>query len=385
MGTSLRRAFLFTAPSANNAAIPDSQVWFNNLYRGLTSHSIEVLLPSFDTRLHLLECRGRVEGVDPIEARDRYSALIVQDVRKGFEEGGLELFIAYLGGAHILPSALDEIRALGVPTILFFCNAAHQFHLIEEIAPHFDYCMVPERQALPKYREVGANPVHIQMAADPEMYKPYEGPHLYDVTFVGQAYLNRPEYIGYLAWNDLDVRVWGAGWLDIASERLEGLSLGRRLRRVLGDIRRSVKYSIGFEPAWYPIPRDMCGGILSDEEMVQIPGQSRISLNFSEVRDKLTGEIKRHIRLRDFEIPMSGGFMITGYQDELSEYYDIDREIVCYDTREELLDKCRYYLDHPQERERIRQAGYERAIRDHTWANRFRTLFEVMGLEPVDG
>ena len=115
--------------------------------------------------------------------------------------------------------------------------------------------------------------------------------------------------------------------------------------------------------------------------MVRLHSQSHISLNFSEVKDELTGEIKRHIRLRDFEVPMSGGLLMTGYQDELGEYYEIGREIVCYDSKEELLDKCRYYLSHYQEAKAIRQAGYRRARREHTWSNRFRQLFQHMGME----
>lgn len=115
--------------------------------------------------------------------------------------------------------------------------------------------------------------------------------------------------------------------------------------------------------------------------MVRLTSQSHISLNFSEVQDGLTGEIKRHIRLRDFEIPMSGGLMMTGYQEELSLYYEIGKEIVCYDTPAELLDKCRYYLKHDDEAEAIRRAGLQRALRDHTWANRFQQLFDYMGLK----
>lgn len=107
---------------------------------------------------------------------------------------------------------------------------------------------------------------------------------------------------------------------------------------------------------------------------------SVVSLAFSEVQDPLTGEIKRHIRLRDFEAPMSGAFYLVGYQEELAEYYQLEKQIVCYTHRDDLLDKVRYYLDHEEEAERIRQAGLARARRDRTWKNRFRKLFEIIGL-----
>ncbi|MDZ7380139.1 MAG: glycosyltransferase, partial [candidate division KSB1 bacterium] len=167
-----------------------------------------------------------------------------------------------------------------------------------------------------------------------------------------------------------------------AAEYIKHLPLHRKVRRMIGNMKRFVQRRLRVKPSWYPLPAEVCGSILSDEEMVRIPSQSHISLNFSEVKDELNGEIKRHIRLRDFEVPMSGGLLMTGYQDELMEYYEIGREILCYDSKEELLDKCRYYLRHQQEAEAIRQAGYERARRDHTWANRFQQLFQYMGIHP---
>ena len=36
------------------------------------------------------------------------------------------------------------------------------------------------------------------------------------------------------------------------------------------------------------------------------------------------GSTKRHIRLRDFEGPMSGALFFTGYQEELKQYYEIE-------------------------------------------------------------
>jgi len=373
------RTFLVTAPSANNQAIPNSKVWINNLQRGLNALEVEVLLPSFDTQRHLQECMGRTAGIKAQEARELYSELFIQDVSRYHQERGLDLVVAYVWSAHLLPQAIQQVRSLGIPAVLFYCNAAHQFHLVEEIAPYFDVCMVPEHQALSKYRSVGAHPIHIQMAADPEMYRPYETRRLYDVTFVGQRYLNRLDYVAYLAWHGIDVRVWGPGWREL-TDYVNTLPRRRRMRRHIGDAKRSLQRFLHLKPKTLPSPYDRFGGVLTDEAMARLPSQSHISLNISEVQDQLTGEIKRHIRLRDFEIPMSGGLMMTGYQEELNLYYEIGKEIICYDSPEELLEKCRYYLKHDSAAEAIRQAGHQRARRDHTWANRFLQLFDYMGL-----
>ena len=374
------KAFLCTAPRANHLAIPNSKVWINNLQRGLEALNVDVLLPTFDTHRQMMECMGNVNSVGPNEARTRYSELLLKDVENAHRDVGLDLVVAYIWSAHILPEVIRNIKRLGIPTVLFYCNAAHQFHQVEEIAPAFDFCMVPERQALPKYRAIGANPVHIQMAADPVMYQPSVTQVIYDATFVGQMYLNRPDYVAFLAWHGIDIHVWGPGWQQAAEWHRAHLSYQRRLRRAIGDAKRFVQRRLNILPTWYPLPIRRCGGILTDEAMVRIPSQSLLSLNFSEVRDDRTHEIKRHIRLRDFEVPMSGGLLVTGLQDELMEYYEIGREIVCYNSKEELLDLCRYYAYHRNEAETIRRAGHLRARRDHTWANRFRQLFATMHL-----
>lgn len=123
------------------------------------------------------------------------------------------------------------------------------------------------------------------------------------------------------------------------------------------------------------------GGVLSDTEMVKMYSRSKINLGFSTCGEThLSGERILQIRLRDFEVPMSGGFYMVEYMEELEEFYEIGKEIVCYAGVEDLADKVRYYLRHDDEREAVRRAGYERCLRDHTWQKRFAAAFRQMGL-----
>jgi len=88
-----------------------------------------------------------------------------------------------------------------------------------------------------------------------------------------------------------------------------------------------------------------------------------------------------HVRLRDFEAPMSRTCYLTGYTEELSEFYDIGKEVDTYRTVEELVDKARFYLTNPVAAERLREAGFRRAVRDHTWRSRFQQLFRSIDIE----
>lgn len=71
---------------------------------------------------------------------------------------------------------------------------------------------------------------------------------------------------------------------------------------------------------------------------------------------------------------------LTAHSDEIEQFYEVGREIDTYSTPEELVDKSRYYLANKGAAERLREAGYRRAIRDHTWVRRFEELFQKLGL-----
>jgi spore maturation protein CgeB len=112
--------------------------------------------------------------------------------------------------------------------------------------------------------------------------------------------------------------------------------------------------------------------------------RSRLSLGFATAGDSHRAEKRlTHLRLREFEAPMSGALYLTEDQPELAEYFTPDKEVLTYANRDDLLDKARYYLAHPEQAERIRRAGHERARREHTWQHRFAELFTSLGLPAV--
>jgi spore maturation protein CgeB len=115
--------------------------------------------------------------------------------------------------------------------------------------------------------------------------------------------------------------------------------------------------------------------------MIRTYSRSKISLGFSTVGETHLGRERiTQIRLRDFEAIMCGAFHITEYMPELEEFFEVGKEIICYTDPDDLVEKCKYYLAHEAERERIRQAGRRRAVNDHSWHRRFETVFRQLGL-----
>ena len=69
-----------------------------------------------------------------------------------------------------------------------------------------------------------------------------------------------------------------------------------------------------------------------------------------------------------------GGFVMSNYQSEIPEYFEIGREIETFSSTEELIDKCEYYLTHEEERKRIAQRGFEKVCKEHTVEQRLREI-----------
>jgi hypothetical protein len=218
----------------------------------------------------------------------------------------------------------------------------------------------------------------------------------FDVAFVGQAYGDRPVYINYLLEQRIDARVWGWGWQNYSpTAKATGQSsflrrayhagqllLSRSGRQVLLQyLRNKLAANRTSAELHVTLPISIIGGPLSDLEMIQMYSRSKINLGFSSCGNTHeTGERILQVRLRDFEVPMSGGFYMVEYMEELEEFFEIGKEIVCYSNKEDLVEKIKYYLNHDVERERIRKAGHERCLRDHSWHKRFQTAFKEMGL-----
>ena len=83
---------------------------------------------------------------------------------------------------------------------------------------------------------------------------------------------------------------------------------------------------------------------------------------------------------RLYEVPGRGGFSIFPDIKGVEENYEPNKEIVLYKhgDLQDLKEKIDYYLTHEAEREAIRQAGFERTVRDHTYINRWKTILETI-------
>jgi spore maturation protein CgeB len=120
-------------------------------------------------------------------------------------------------------------------------------------------------------------------------------------------------------------------------------------------------------------------GVVGAAEIPDIYRTSRISLNFSGAGQNTGGVGRfdgRQIKARTFEVPGAGGFLLTEAAPGLERYFTIGREIATFASPRELVERVRYYLDHPGERDVIARAGHARAIAEHTYEQRISEILE---------
>ncbi len=114
------------------------------------------------------------------------------------------------------------------------------------------------------------------------------------------------------------------------------------------------------------------GSVPYGVEMYRLFHNSKININ-STLRCIRTG-----INLRTMDILSAGGFCITNYQEELSEHFDIGKEIIVYESELDLIEKTAYYLKHEDTRKEIAHKGRERIIKSHNYENRIREMMNIV-------
>jgi spore maturation protein CgeB len=147
--------------------------------------------------------------------------------------------------------------------------------------------------------------------------------------------------------------------------------------RVLERVARELRLDVwGFGAEDLPVASELLRhhrGEAWGLDMYTLLAQSRITLNR---HGEVAGGYVANMRL--FEATGVGALLVTDRGKNLSELFEPGREVVAYETEEDLIDKLRHYADHDEERRRIAAAGQERTLREHTYAHRIPELAEML-------
>jgi len=300
------------------------------------------------------EARRRIEGI----SRDRR------------HRGALEQLLTTLMSEMITARALDravdlvwliaqspmtipvsqELKKHGVPTAFWFVEEWLLLTYWQEWAPRFDYFFsIQKGPFLKALSERGVKRArHLPLAADPTVHKPVALTDLEraefsaEVSHVGAGYRNRRHVFSGLA--GFDFKLWGSDWED------PGV-LAKVLQR--------------------------SGARISTADAVKIFNATLVNINLhsSQFHDGVNPE-GDYLNPRTYEVAAAGAFQLIDHRSDLADQFEPDREIVEFHDAREMGPLIRYYLDHPDERRRIAEAGRARVLRDHTYDMR---MAEALG------
>ena len=274
--------------------------------------------------------------------RPRLPGLFLDWLRRLHAQAPIDALITDFCDGDWAPTIRDVCQ-LGIFTCVYhyddqlkFCQQwdRRRWQGPRDIYAAYDLCWTSSPSALIKYRVEGARPIFLSQGSAPDVFKPRPGAFKYDVSFVGVAYGQRPSFIDALRRRGVNVSVFGAGWPS---------------------------------------------GAISFEDMIEVFGRSRINLGFGTIshsRKSIT------FKGREFDIPMCGGLVLTNEFQALHSVYDVGREVVTFTDADDCARTIHRLLGDPAEADRIREAGFQRCRRDHTWEQRFARILRLAGLLP---
>jgi spore maturation protein CgeB len=297
-----------------------------------------------------------------------------------------ELMFTVLFKDELDPAVVRRIsEETDTVTLNWFCDDHWRFeNFSRNWAPCFDWVVTTAKSAVPKYERLPyRHAIKSQWGCNHLLYRKLDLPLKYDVSFVGQPHGNRREIIRTLEKHGIKVHTFGAGWRSGRVSQEEMIRIFNQSRINLNLSNASVSDQ--------PPPEPNRGVQWVAQTLDHVPFGSHVKKCGAMVMNFATRQSSRksiqpvtyveQIKGRNFEVPGCGGFMLTGTAEDLGSYYDIGTEVACFENTEDLIDKIRYYLAHEDERSAIAQRGYERTLREHTYAHRFDAIFSEMKLK----
>ncbi len=145
-----------------------------------------------------------------------------------------------------------------------------------------------------------------------------------DVGFIGAWEQERANSILYLVKNGINVKVWGGGKWSQYKNKYHNLQIEEK-------------------------------GLFS-EDCAKALSAFKISLCFLR---KMNFDLQT---TRTMEIPACGGFLMAERTVEHERLFDEGKEASFFSTDQELLEKCKYYLENETERKAVVQAAHQRCL-----------------------
>jgi len=334
--------------------------------------------------------------VEIIEVNYEDSSRAKEVVLTTVRDSSCDVFISACDDNVLEAAILDEVRKKGVPSLLICFDNLSVPYKHKECCRFFDLVWLTSSDTKYLFDKWGARTVFMPYAANPFKYKPSNANEIQGMGFVGTCYGGRVNKIEAILEMGIDVRLYGGNSPAVEGEN-PARNLLNNLSVSLSNVANLLAFPIGRKALMaaaikttkkFEISNNLQKLIservsLSFEEVSEIYSRSMFSLNITELWNTyLLDEPVHKLHLRTFEIPMSGGFQVASRTEEIQSYFEEDKEILLYDSMEELVEKTGFYMkaENAGLREEIKRSARKRAASEHTWNKRFDNVFSVLGV-----
>jgi spore maturation protein CgeB len=259
-------------------------------------------------------------------------------------------------GVFVSPATLAYARQQGCKLAMFYPDVSMTAHgeNIPKAIPLYDLIFTTKTFGIRDMKEkyTVKNVSFIPHGFDPDIHRPLKitakdrDVFGCDVSFIGIWSPKKEKLLAHLKETlpNISLKIWGGQWDKAGAEVLKSSIQGMP---VVGDL-----YAMAIQCSKVNL------GILSE----QVSGAS-------------SGDL---ITSRTFHIPGAGGFMLHERNEESVLYYKENEEAGFFDGAIELAAKTKGYLENDALREKVRLAGHNRAMAEHSLDARAKEIIQLM-------
>ena len=234
------------------------------------------------------------------------------------------LIICNAGGLSFRPPDTATLRKWGIKLLATALSEPDVYAATtSKIAHNFDILYTNDRDSLDVHRAHGVNAYQLPMGTDESFFHPVPAKPEYacDVLHLGAAHPDRVEAVQALT-QHFKAHVYGENWEK------------------------------------HGVPNR---GFVYGEDALTALSSAKMVIVFSR-----TPSGQQIIKPQLFNFLSSGCLVVTEMFPDLRRYFEEGKQLVGFKGQADLIEKVRYYLEHPEEADAIRKAGQEK-VRQYTW------------------
>jgi spore maturation protein CgeB len=235
---------------------------------------------------------------------------------------------------------LWELRKAGVRArVAWWGDPPANMKRMGLLTDQWDVILFKDPEAVSKFRRVGLNAHLLHEAMNPQWHRRLAEQENDSIVVAGNFYEYRQLLVRRLLVKGVNVQLYG-----------------------------------GRLPKWvHPeIKRQYTGRYIVREEKSRIFGAGLGCLNSMQIVEG------NSLNCRAFEIAGAGGLHLMEYRPIISECFEPGREVLTFDSLDELFGHIERARRYPKEMKTIREAAARRALAEHTYRHRLERIFKLV-------